>query len=536
MADTPESRKRLASSIDRSGLTCALTILPGLHAETPSEMEINALLDAQGVLLAMIDRDAITGLIRDARNDPDSEHHAIVARGTPPTHGEHAEFTLLPELADRLLEIASRRDHPEEKSPPEAAGHPHNPDSNDPDSVVDFRAQSAFVIVRAGDTLGTVSPGTPGADGVDVRGVAIPAKGGRSLGLESDYSTKEHNGTLVATVDGVLIHSLGRIRVDTTLTIKGDVDFHTGNIDFPGSVVVSGGVKDQFHLRATGEVHVGQLVDAADIHCDADLTLARGMAGRDTGSLRVGGDLHAGYLDSVNGTIMGDCTVINEIKECILDVRGKIESPGCALYGGCVTASQRIEVGTLGSAGGIRTRVAVGALPELTALLDRFGSLLGSLKDQHSRGESELRALRDSIRRLTSSQAERLTELQFEQIRADELSLKLAEAAQELLDTIRRPAPPVLSVRRTLHRGVEFQLRHVELIVKETTPGPLRIDLDPQGRPRCFMGDSATPTPIGQIASRAKGKQFDPVAALSDYAKRAAAAAAIADTPGAQSA
>ncbi len=515
MAQGEQSRNRLVVATDKRGLSCTVTILPGLPSDTPEEIEISALLEEQRIAAGAIDRDAIAGLITLAKENPDGEHSAVVARGRPPADGEHARFTLAPALAEQFEEIERRK-----RDRAEQGGRPPEGAEADGGGAVDFREQSAFVIVRKGDVLGEVTNATSGEDGVDVRGESIPGKAGHSLRLETDHTTRVKGSTMIATVDGRLVHAIDRLKVETTLEIAEDVDYATGHVDFPGSVVVHGSVKDQFRLKATGDIRVEGLVEAADVFAGGDLFLSRGMAGRDAGTLWVAGDLHAGYLDSVSGDIEGDCCIKNEIKESRLTVGRRVESGSCAFYGGEIRAGLRVELATIGGAGGIETGVAIGPCEELDSLVDRIERVIDALGSKREQSATELKALNDAIRKLNATQAERLTELQFEQIQADELSEKVAKAAAELLVVLRKPAPPTLSVRRTLHRGVTVRLRHVEFRVKESVQGPVVIDLDRAGNPRCFVGNSGEASPIGTIATLTRANAEDPLQRLASLVDR----------------
>ena len=523
MDDNSASRQRLVVKTEKSGLSCVVTVLPGRAVETPSDFEIISMLEEQSIASSLIDRDALSDLLALARGEPDGEHRGVLATGTPQVDGEHASFRLAPELAERVEEAQRRADRiaSGEERPPTSEVMDGTADAD----AVDFREQSAFVIVRAGQPLGEVTEPTPGTDGTDVYGAVIAAKKGRSLTLETDDSTRIENGQIIAAVDGRLISRIGMLLIERTLTVTGDVDFTTGNIDFPGSVVLNEGVKDNFVVRARDDLRVEHLVEAAILEVGRDLTLARGMAGRETGTVCVGRDLHAGYLDGVTGTVSRDCIVANEIKECDLQVDGRVESPGCAFYGGSIDARKRVEFAIVGSSGGIETAVSVGTLPELDSLVTRLGRMLETLGSESARSTDELAALNNMIRKLTPTQAERLTELQFSQIQANSLTQKIALAAGQLLDAISSPAPPVLSVRRTLHRGVQVRLRHVEMLIKDTIQCPVVLDLDRSGTPRCFLNGASEPTPIGKVASITAGTTEDPIALLTEYSNRVAAAA-----------
>lgn len=513
--------KRLVISTDRRGLSCTVTILPGRADATPDATAVTAMLEAQEVSPDSIDRGAIEALLARAGADHEIEHAAVVARGTAPENGLHAGFTLDAGLAERLARIAARRGRSDADPVAESADQPSGAQADGADeNGIDYRSQSAFVIVAKGAALGVVTEPTPGIAGINVRGEVIPAKKGRKLRITLDDTTAIVDGTLVSLVDGVLRSSIDRVRVDPTLTIIADVNYSTGNLDFPGPVVINGGVKDHFRVTAGGPVRVDQLVEAAEILTRGDLLLSQGMAGREIGRLWVGGDLRAGYIDGVRATVGGACLVVNEIKESEITVLNGVESPSCAFYGGRLESRKRVDLGVVGSSGGVSTELAIGLLPGVEAMIARLLAALESIDHQRSSGAAELEALVSSGRSLTATQAERLGELQHSEARADEMAGKVATGAMNLLGAIRSLGRPALHVHRALHRGVRLRLRHAEFVISATHNGPVVIDLDPNGVPRCFPNGVSLPHPISRIAEPAGVARADPVAQLTLIAER----------------
>jgi uncharacterized protein (DUF342 family) len=391
------------------------------------------------------------------------------------------------------------------------------------------------VIVRKGDTLGTVTAPCAGTDGVSVKGDVIPAKGGHSFTIQRDDTMRIRDGRLIATTCGRLVHDLNRIGIERDLELSGDVDYTTGNIDFPGSVVVHGGVKDHFRVVAGMDLRVDRLVEAAHLAVRRDAHLGRGMAGRGEGTLSVARDLHAHYLDGISGEIGRDCEVVNEIKECTLEVAGAVRSPACAMYGGSLTAVRTVELGVVGSAAGATTSVQIGTLDRLDDLIQRLGSVVDAIHAERERAVAEFGLLSDSIRKLTPTQAERLTELQFNQIRTGEFAEKVREAANHLLDTARSMPTPRLTVTKVLHRGVRIRLGHHEFEARDDIKGPAIFELDQAGKARCMIDGSNESIPIVSVLTRMSTEKPNPLVRLTEYTdnlERAVADSASGDPAG----
>ncbi|MHC5008727.1 MAG: FapA family protein, partial [Planctomycetota bacterium] len=116
-----------------------------------------------------------------------------------------------------------------------------------------------------------------------------------------------------------------------------------------GTVVVREGIRDRFELKATEDIVVDGLIEAATINCGRKFTCHQGMAGKGRGQLDVGGDAVAGYLDDVKGCIKGNLTVQREMVNCELVIGGNLICDKGRVIGGSVAVSGRVQVAALGS-------------------------------------------------------------------------------------------------------------------------------------------------------------------------------------------
>ena len=537
--------ERIAIRVTPDGMSCALVILPGPAESVPRAFEAIAILEAEGISGQLLDQNAVEFVLEQARAAPDKEQRAEVARGTPAVDETRASFTLDPELTERLASIYERQRllRSGEITPPGgaettgASGHSAEPDPDDGTAGrdgrgVDFRADSSFVEVGEGDRLGTITPSIPGRDGVNVRGDPVPhkrtpalnLKGHRSVLITDDGVIAANPGVLRIEPAGVLINrnaaghaEPNRVMVDPVLEIQGGVGYETGNISFTGDVVVYNGIKDHFRLDAGQTLTVRGLVEAAHIRCERDASIEHGMAGREIGTLDILGDLTAGYLDGVSGTVRGTLSVRHEIKGCRLRVGRRIVAPDCALFGGEVYAEQEIDIGVLGGPGGAETAVGIGTDEQIAGLSDRLSGLLATLQQKRERGETEYEALQQRLNSLTPTQAERLTELLFEQTTNENLEQRIAIASGDLLEAAKRWSPAVVRTGRAVHKGVRIRLRHVELRIKQSLLGVAEFSLDEHGEPVCRLNNQPNLIPIGSIATVSSAA--DPLRLLHDTAE-----------------
>lgn len=519
MESSPGETMRFVITVNRDRLSCTVTIPPGPVEDHPNANALKKAIESNNILTRFIDLDAIDDLLAAAADEPDTEHAAVVARGRPPEHGDHAAFILNPDLRARFDAIEERaarlRDIPRsEDQPPEES-----------EGAIDFRALSSFVVVNEGDELGTIREATLGIEGEDLYGNPIPARHGHSLTIDMDDSVRVHDGVVTAEISGLLRAQVDRLLIEPELALKGDVDFRTGNIDFPGNVAVKGGVKDRFVVRAKGTIHIDRLIEAAEIRGLTDVHFKQGMAGRGLGRIAIAGSLHAGYLDGVSGVIRRDCIVAREIKECRIRVERRVKSPECTVYGGRLEAVQHAELGVIGGPGGVETEIAVGCVREIESLVARLVSVKNALDLQREKTRGELDTLGLQIGALTETQTERLESLRMKHARADAQAAQVTQAAARLLESLGEWSTPTLVVQRAIYKGAKITLRGVTLIIRDMVQGPIKLDLDVHGQPRCFMRDSNEPTPIAKIAmleGEGERQHADPIVTLRELANKAA--------------
>ncbi|MCB9206894.1 MAG: DUF342 domain-containing protein [Ignavibacteriales bacterium] len=76
------------------------------------------------------------------------------------------------------------------------------------------------------------------------------------LGPYTKYSEVNENN-IIATVDGFVNLNDSSISITDTFTVKGDIDFKSGNIVSKGSLKVVGNVNNDFTLKLTKDIEIG---------------------------------------------------------------------------------------------------------------------------------------------------------------------------------------------------------------------------------------------------------------------------------------
>lgn len=494
MSDLLDGKIRIALSDGK--LAATIFLAPGLEAGMLSLELFIGQLGERSVSRAAIDEAAITKMIEDY--DPENGSNADVASGKPPVHGKDGYLELDTEIAEKLEEGRKRietADEMAEQPPPEV-------DPEDPEAV-NFYEQSAFCMVEAGTRLGVVHPPTEGEDGVDVTGMALSPRTGKSFNLKADESIEvKENGEVVATTNGFVEHDHEVLRVLKTLTIEGYVDFSTGNIiGFEGDVEVRKGVRDNFKIDVGGSILIAELVEAAHLTSGGDITLARGMAGREKGTIDAGRDFSARYIDAVTGKVGRDATIQREITNVDLEVGRKLSAPTAAVIGGELRVVRTCEVAQLGSEAGAHTTVVLGKLPEQERLAKEAHEVIPLMRTRLEKSQKKLEQLEGATTKLTAQQAEELTELQFEVACGQQKIEPLRQRMANLILAIDALATdPTLIVQRVIHAGAELLIGSLRCKFENDVKGPVKIDLDERGEPQVQQIGSDIVAPLSRFA------------------------------------
>ncbi len=218
--------------IDDDHLNAFLTCIPGHggRAVTPESVVEEA---RNKIISTELDMEAVERAINE------NGDHVLIAHGKEPEVGHDSEFkSLLPEAKEHVPQV-------------------------DEDGVANFRDLGEILIVHEGDPLMRRIPATLGEPGLTLSGQPIPAIPGRddaySVKLDGVEIDPEDPDLLKSKIDGCPTLLENGVRVEPVYTIK-NVDLHSGNIDFLGTVIVTGGVLSGMTVKADGDIHVKRSV------------------------------------------------------------------------------------------------------------------------------------------------------------------------------------------------------------------------------------------------------------------------------------
>ncbi|MDR2742735.1 MAG: FapA family protein [Treponema sp.] len=301
---------------------------------------------------------------------------------------------------------------------------PDELDRNSPrrNARVDYREYSPFIIVKQTQVLAKFRPRKTGQDGKNVHGNMVPYKVLKPQGVEAGENTRFDGQFLIAEINGQLVEANKVMNVRDSLVIKGAVGYATGNIVFPGDVVIDGPVSDGFKIYSGGSVTIKQTFDVTDVITKTDLNVAGGIIGRGRAFVKVGGNLKARFIENCQVACRKSITIDKEIINSSVFTMDTLElGDKSTILGSDIYAIHGVRAGSIGKKSGKATRIHCGVdftlqqenekannqMRMLAAKLDKLKELMNTPPVE---GENlERRTKMEQLRRRLEEEQEKVT-------------------------------------------------------------------------------------------------------------------------------
>ena len=253
-------------------------------------------------------------------------------------------------------------------------------------AVIDYADLGSLMLINPADPLMRRIPAVQGKDGIDIKGQVVPvdaiADTPFSDKLQGAAPHPDDPDLLVATVAGQPILQGDGVSVNPVVQIS-NVDLSTGNIDFEGTLCITGDIKAGMRVKVGGDVVVNGMVEAAEISAGGNVSVRGGIVGNASTlvgggdaapatvtKIRCKGSVQALFMEHVHVEAEGSIMVDRSVRQCELVAGneitvGKQGSKSGQIIGGRVHAMQRVAAAVLGSSNGIKTHIQVGSNPFL---------------------------------------------------------------------------------------------------------------------------------------------------------------------------
>ncbi|MFT7261458.1 MAG: hypothetical protein ACI9MS_003334 [Glaciecola sp.] len=362
-------------------LTAYITITAGYAGNLPSVKSLRDLLNSFGIKRGISNKRLISLENRTKHAFPGDVFEELIAKGLPPRVGKPSHLKPLVQNAlDRILK-------------PQSLGS----------TRVDMRNLGSIICVQKGTEILRRMPPTNGRSGFSVGGSVIDAKPGEWIKYKPGDGTvisDDDENLLLADISGMPKFKDLKMWVDNIFTCKG-VNVGSGNVDYDGSVLVSGDVTEKMEIHATGDVTVNGFVESASIHAGGDIIITEGAMGKvnDSGTeystiLMSKGSVHVQHGQGLDIKCNGNVTVGRQLAYSRINCGGKvsvgaIDRPNGNIFACTVKCQDSVSAGTLGAVSGSHLNIDFSeGFNTLLERKDTLDELLQRIK-QHNVRHSE---------------------------------------------------------------------------------------------------------------------------------------------------
>ena len=242
------------------------------------------------------------------------------------------------------------------------------------DGSVDYWSVHAIEVVEEGQVIAIYTPPVDGTNGVTVTGKFLMAKKGRPQPplTGRGFDRSEDGLTFTANTGGKIEKKDYRIQITPVYEVNGDVDLHTGNIDFRGDVIIHGSVTAGASVRATGSITIDGTAEACQIDAGKDVLLRGGMLGNNKGIIHSKGNVTARFIEYAVVETEGNLEASSALCCNITSYETvKISGKQAHIIGGRVYGVCGVEAVCVGNDMEVATEVQVGTSK---ALMESFVS------------------------------------------------------------------------------------------------------------------------------------------------------------------
>jgi uncharacterized protein (DUF342 family) len=329
-----------------------------------------------------------------------------------------------------------------------------NGGDNGEKSSVCFKNVQSFLNVNTGDLIAVIHPPTQGVAGRSVQGESITPQSGVacSVVLGATVRLGDDGKTLYAEASGRVSHAAGELGIEEVYTVKGDVDYHVGNIAFNGFVEITGDVLDGFSVKATKGIKVQGIVGSAELESNGDIEIC-GINGQGSGSIYCGGSLSLNFCNDANIICEGNVVAQVEMRNCNLRCMGTVHINKGTFGGGRCVVLSGMETGAIGTKTSLATTVVAGVNFHDYDEIETLNKLLVELNDGFT-------ATPESQRNLAAFVNERN---------------KLSEQMQEVRARMYVNTNAKINVHRVVYENARLTLGHCFYMTREEITGPVSL-------------------------------------------------------------
>jgi uncharacterized protein (DUF342 family) len=341
------------------------------------------------------------------------------------------------------------------------------------DGRMDYKEVGSIIQVQKNQEILQAIAGVKSEDGYDIFGEKVPAvkvekegmKKGENL-LQSGFDPSIY----VSGIDGCISVVNGKVDVLPVAVINGDVGLDSGNINFNGTVHVTGSVLPGFKVQADSDIIVDKDVEDAQLTSGGDITVKLGVVGKESVKLVAKGNISARFMQNVKAEAGKSVTVDDSIINCDIVSYEKVSVTGKngKIIGGKISALYEINAHTFGTQAETMTSLTVGRnfileneiskkRTEIIMIKERVEEINTSMKMQF--GEEIFKNPKEYIKILPPMKKKTCLLLLNDLSSANNNLKKLIEEAKLIEEKMKLEKEPVIIATNKVYPGVVVNVR-----------------------------------------------------------------------------
>ena len=273
-----------------------------------------------------------------------------------------------------------------------------------PDGSVDLKSYDMLVPVEKDEVLLRKIPATKGTAGSTVDGRVIPPTPGKDAGLSKGKGTylSEDGLELRAAISGsVMMDKRGRLYVEKTYVVHGNLGYSTGNVDTAGDVKVKGDVLAGFSVETDGDIIVHGIVEGARIVSRHGSVMVKGgiHGHQKQAHIEAEETVAARFIQQAVVTA-GDTVMVSEhVLDSIISAGNKVDvsSKNGHILNSEIQAGKEIIVRNMGSTRSNKTKAHIGdphrSVKNITQQIKELDKAIAKKASEIDRYEHDIQAL-----------------------------------------------------------------------------------------------------------------------------------------------
>jgi len=266
----------------------------------------------------------------------------------------------------------------------------------------------------------------------------------------------------LATAKGHVILTGNKLSVSNVYEVRGDVDFNTGNIEFNGTVIVKGSVREGFKVVADGDVEVLNTIADGVVECSGSLKVKNGIVGRTKSRIKTGGNVVTRFIENSAVESGADVIVGEAIMHSKVSAKKSVAVGGKGVVvGGVVRAGEEINCKIIGSPLATMTELEAGINPELRQELVQLTNLKHAKEQDFEKADKAVKLLS----KLKQAQEELPPDKMAILMRVNKLHSQLTGELEELKQNvenlefqIKQSERGKIMVQGVIHSGVKVTI------------------------------------------------------------------------------